>query len=222
MILKAEKRETTGRKVRDLRASGKVPAEVYGHGFENITLTLSAIEFDKVLAEAGESTLVDLKVGSDEPVKVIIQDIQRDPIKDYVTHVDLRQVRMDEKIEAEVMINFEGTPTAVKELGGILVTPLDSIHIKALPQNLVLEIKVDITVLNQIGSVLRVSDLNIPDTLEVLNDPNAAVALIDAPRKAEDAEDSATPEEKEKAAVQAAAGEPKEEAAGDEKKEKKD
>lgn len=222
MILKAEKREIKGRKVSELRAQGKVPAIVYGHGFDNTSITVVALEFDKVYADAGESTVFDLKIGSDEPIKVIIQDLQRDSISNDATHIDLRQVRMDEKIEAEVPLEFTGVAPAVKERGGILVHPLNTLTIKALPNNLVHEIQVDLSSLKEVGSVLRISDLTISDTLEVLNEQSAVVALVDAPRTAEELQEAETlsPEEQEKAAVEAAAGEEKD-SDGDEKKDEK-
>jgi large subunit ribosomal protein L25 len=182
MNLKADIRELKNKTNSSLRSAGHIPAILYGHGFDNQNILVSALEFGKVLLAAGESTLVDLQVADKTAVKVLIQAVQKDPVSDQVIHVDFRQVRMDEKIETEVPIEFLGVAPAVKELGGILVTALNSVHVKALPQDLVHEIKVDITSLKEIGNMLRMSDLVVPETLEVLNKPETTVILVEAPR----------------------------------------
>jgi large subunit ribosomal protein L25 len=92
---------------------------------------------------------------------------------------------MDEKIEAEIPLEFVGVSPAVKDKGAIMVTALDSLHIKALPQDLIHEIKVDISVLKDVGDMLRVSDLKIPEGLEVLNHPDTTVVLAEAPKMEE-------------------------------------
>jgi len=190
MELKAQKRDLKSKSNVKLRNSGLIPAELYGHGFANQNIAVLALEFDKVFSQAGESTLVDLQIDDQAAIKVLIQAVQKDPVSDQVIHLDFRQVKMDEKIEAEVMLELVGVAPAVKELGGILVTALNSIHIKALPQDLVHEIKIDVSGLNELGSMLRVSDLEVPETLEVLNKPETAVIIVEAPRVEE------VPEEK--------------------------
>ena len=223
MILKAQKREPKTQSNSKLRSSGLIPAVLYGHGFDNQNLTVSVLEFDNIFLEAGESTLVDLQVTDQAAVKVLIQAVQKDSVSDLVIHIDFRQVRMDEKIEAEVPLELIGVAPAVKELGGILVTALNTIHIKAMPQDLVHEIKVDVSSLNELGNMLRVSDLEIPETLEVLNKPDTTIIIIEAPRVEEVFEEKPEdelPEGAEEKEAEGDAGDKKEKGKEDDKKDK--
>lgn len=122
------------------------------------------------------------------------------------------------KIEADIPLAFEGTPPAVKELGGIMVTPLNSISVKALPQDLVHEFKVDVSVIKTFDDVLRVKDLNIPESFEVLSQPEAAIVLVEEPRVEE------VPDEKPEDEIPEGAEEEQEDAdkEGDKKDDKKD
>src|SRR3989338_2716708 len=91
-----------------LRREGKIPAVVYGHGVQTRPLSLDAARFRKLWAQVGETTLVDLIVGEETPVKVLVQDGQRHPIKHVPRHVDLHQVKMTEKMTAEIPLVFSG------------------------------------------------------------------------------------------------------------------
>lgn len=204
--LQAQKRETAGKTAAKERVAGRVPGVVYGHNFENQSVSVHGVEFEKVYEKAGESTLVDLTIDGGDTVKVLIQDVQRDPVKDVFTHIDFRAVNMKEKVEAEIPLAFVGVSPAIKEQGGILVTVTDAIHVKALPTDLVHEIEVDLTVLKALGDTISAGDLTIPSTLEVLTDPTVVVALAEAPRTAAEVESDLSPEEAEKAAIEAAQG----------------
>lgn len=121
MTISAEDRTETRKAVRALRKEDKLPAVLYGHGVKNKMLVINAREFETVYKEKGGSSLIDLKTGDQKAVKVIIQEVQRDPVSGVITHVDFHQVRMTEKISAEVELNFVGVSKAVKESGGVLV-----------------------------------------------------------------------------------------------------
>lgn len=207
ITLQATKRDITGKKTSALRTGGSIPAVVYGHGFENQNVAIDEIAFNKAFEAAGESTLVDLAVNGDEVVKILIQDVQRDSVTDRVIHADLRLIRMDEEIETEVPIVFTGVAPAVKELGGVFVGMLDSIHVKVLPENLLHEISLDISKIKTFEDKIYVKDLELGDTVEVLNDPSVLIASVEAPRKEEEEATTGSAEEAEKAAVEAVAGE---------------
>ncbi len=200
LVLNATLREITGRKVANLRAQGLIPAVLYGHNFDNKNLSVNYKEFVHIYDQAGESTLVDLKVDNGEEFKVLIQDVQLHPVTDKIIHVDLRAVSLDEKIEAYIPLKFVGISPAVKELGGTLVTPLEEIQVKALPQSLVHEIEVDISVLTDFNSAIHIRDLQIPEGIEVLDDEDLAVAIVEAPAQ-EEIEEEVSPEDAEKAAI---------------------
>lgn len=184
--LNAKVRTNAGKALRTLRANGGVPAVTYGHGLKSQALELSAREFDKVFAAAGSSTVVTLKIdGAD--TNVLISDIQHDPVSGATTHVDLYQVRMDEKIKAEVPLKFIGTSRAVKDLGGILIKPADTIEVEALPANLPPEIVVDLSRLEELNSKLTLGDIGLPDgVIPTVANRDFAVASVEPPRSEEE------------------------------------
>lgn len=186
LTLKAQTRVVTGKKVQSLREKKLIPAVTYGHGVENQNLTLEYVPFEKVYKEGGESTLIDLVVDDQKPLKVLVQEIQREPLTGAIVHVDLRQVKMTEKITIEVLLKFVGEPKAVKELGGVLVKSLDEIKVRCLPQDMVHEIEVDISTLNTFDDIVYVKDLKIPAGLELLENPNEPVVNVMPPRSEEE------------------------------------
>ncbi len=188
LSLKAQIRELSNKDLEAARKEGKIPAVVYGRGFENQHLFINDKEYNKIYSQAGESTIINLEIEGKDSLGVIIQDQQKHPLTSKPTHVDFYQVRMDEAIETEIELDFVGEPKAVKELGGILVKSRDSINVKCLPGDLVKEIKADVTGLATFDDVMRIKDLDIPEKIEVLDDPNLTIALVNAPRTEEELE----------------------------------
>lgn len=179
--LQASKRD--GVKVADVRTNGRIPGVVYG-GDRTGATSFSVLynEFEKVYNEAGESTLIDLNLeGESNPVKVIVKDVQYDPMKGTIMHVDLKQVKMGEEMEATVELNFIGEAPAVKELGGTLVKSLESVDIKCLPQHLIGEIEIDLSVLKTFDDSIKVGNLPVPSTVTILTDMDTMVATVSAP-----------------------------------------
>lgn len=180
--LQAKKRTLIGRKTYHLRNEGIIPAIVYGTGTEPINIQVVHKEFAKVLKSAGESTIVELSVDGGASLHVLIQDTQSDPLREEFLHADFRAVDMTKKIEAEVKLHFVGESPAVKGLGGTLVRPMDEVRIKALPGDLLSFIEVDISALATFDDMIKVKDLPISKDIEVIEDPEAVVALVAAPR----------------------------------------
>jgi large subunit ribosomal protein L25 len=179
MELKAQLRTVFGRKTKSLRNDGFVPAELYGHGVENLHLKVEAREFEKVYREAGESTVVNLDLGGDkENRSVMIYNVVNDPVTDKVLNIDFYQVRLDEEIQVDVPIVFAGVSLAVKEGGGVLVKAIQEIEVEALPNNIPHDITVDISVLKTIGQSIHVRELNIPEGIKVSLDPETVVATV--------------------------------------------
>lgn len=158
-----------------------IPAVLYGKGITNQILKIKKNDFDRVFKEAGESNLIDLDYGSG-PVKVLIKDIQRDVIKNYIIHADLYQVNMKEKITAEVPLHFIGEAPAVKNLGGILMKDLDSLEVECLPSDLVDHIEVDVSGLSAFDDAIRINDLKLPKGISLTRETNEIVAVISQPR----------------------------------------
>lgn len=182
LFLKAVRRDILGKRTNVLRRKGEIPAVIYGHHTPTITLSVPEIPFQKVWQAAGESTLIDLHVDADQPVKTIIQDVQFEPASGKILHVDFHQVNMKEKVEVDVSLTFTGEAVAVKELGGTLVKDHDTITVECLPQDLVKEISVDLSTLKTFEDVLRVSDLALPKALTLQSNPDDIVARVEAPR----------------------------------------
>lgn len=196
MKLQVQTRQALGKQNQALRAQGFIPAVVYGHKVKNQNIQVGASNFNKLFERAGETSLIDLEIDEQKPVKVIVQDIQRDVVKGNITHVDFHQIREDEEITVDVELEFIGESKAVKEESGILIKSLASIKIECLPANLIHRIEVDISQLKNFGDCLYVKDLKISDKVKVLDNPDEAVVSVAEPRSEKELEELAEkPEE---------------------------
>jgi large subunit ribosomal protein L25 len=211
----AKKRNT--KETDKVRAGGELPAVVYGPQIGCVPITLDLMPFQKLLEEVGESTLIDFSVDGGEQHKVLIQDIQRDPVKSGIIHVDLRQIEMGKEIDAEVEIVFEGEAPAVKELSGVLVKSIDSVQTRCLPKDLLASITVDLSVLKTFEDSVQIKDLPIPAEVQVLDDPNETVATV-IPQQEEKEEEVAPSVEDVEVAGKEGKKEDGEEVKGDDKK----
>lgn len=179
--LHAEPRTTVGRKNYVLRNDDQLPAIVYGFGIEPTPVAIDRVAFDKAYAAAGASTVVDLDVnGTVHPV--LISEVQRNPLNDFAIHADFRRVDLSKKIEAKIPLKLIGISSAVKDMGGTLVQSLEDIEVLCLPNALVHDITVDISSLKTFDDVIRVSDITIPEGIEVKTDLDNAVASVQPPR----------------------------------------
>lgn len=184
--LSAATRTKIAKAAKHLREVLKVPAVVYGRGIENKSIEVDLAPFRKVYSAAGESSLVDLSIDGGAPVKVLIHDIQVDPLRGEVTHIDFLQVNMNEKLTTEIAIEFVKESAAVKALGGTLVKNMDHIEVKCLPGDLVHAIEVDISKLATFEDVIRVKDITPPAGIEFLSEADAVIALVEPPRSEEE------------------------------------
>ncbi len=166
----------------NLRSSGQIPGVLYGHGIKPVSLAVEKIIFGKIWRSAGESTLVDLMLDNKEAVKVLIQSVQKDPVKGTIDHVDFHQIRMDEKLTTEIPLKFIGEAPAVKEFGGILVRNLDHLKVECLPKDLVHEIEVDTALLKELNHNLLVKDIKLPAGIKVLMKDDEMIATVIPPR----------------------------------------
>ena len=200
--LNVQIREELGKKNSQVRENGFIPAVIYGKNYENKLIKIQKLDFKKLFENAGFSSLVDLKIGEKESFKVIIKSVDHNPITDEVDHVDFHKISMDEELEAVVDLIFEGSSPYVKEYGAILSSNMSSITIKCLPENLINNVKVDLSVLVKEDSQIKVKDLGIADNVKILDDANAVVAGIIDKRKQNKAE-------KDQAKMEAAPKDPK-------------
>lgn len=186
IILEATKREITGKKAKKFLKEGKILGVVYGHKVDNRNILLNFIAFKKAYDKAGESTLIDLKIDGEEPVKAIIKDTQMDLGGEKFIHVDFHQVNMKEKLTTDIALKFVGESRAVKELGGMLLKNIDFVPVECLPKDLVHEIEVDISGLDDFDKSIHVKDLKMPAGVIALTDLEETVVFVEAPRAEEE------------------------------------
>ncbi|MBT3230632.1 50S ribosomal protein L25 [Candidatus Uhrbacteria bacterium] len=185
ITLVANARDLMGRKTDGLRAENFVPAVMYGFETDPVNIKLSRGDFGRAYEKAGSSSVIQLDIeGTAHPV--LIQAIQYDPLTDYVTHVDFRRINMAEKVETSITIVLEGIAPAVKDLNGVLVQNIEEVEVVALPTALVREFTLDLIALATFDDVLRVSDIKVPEGIEILTDPTRTIAIVQEPRVEEE------------------------------------
>ncbi|MEA2007257.1 MAG: 50S ribosomal protein L25 [Patescibacteria group bacterium] len=200
-----------------------VPAILYGKDMENSMLWIDQKIFNKILKDAGESTIIDLIVeGQKEPHKVLVYDLQNDPISDEYTHIDFFRVKMDEEIVTEVELVFVGEASAVKEQGGVLVKNVDSVNVRCLPADLPGSITVDITSLKTFEDHIYIKDLEVSDKVNIEIDENTLVVLVSPPRSEKELEELEEEVEGDISQVEGMGEEEVEEGEGKEEKKEED
>lgn len=162
-----------------LRANGEIPAIVYGPKQEPIKVVLSGKEFDKVLKEAGESTIIELD-GLKSKIEVLIKDVEFNPVNNKVTHVDLYAVEAGKEITTYVPLHFMGEAPAEHSHSGVVTKVLHEIEISCKPKNLPSHIDVSLESLSSVGDKIHVSDLVTPKGVSVLTGADESVAVISA------------------------------------------
>jgi large subunit ribosomal protein L25 len=180
--LSAELRTEHGKGVaRKLRAAGKIPGVVYGHGREAQALTLVSRELDKLLATFSVgSTVVELSLGN-ATTKTLIREVQRHPFKKQILHVDFMELVAGEKVIVDVPLVFVGVPEGVRVSGALLEQMLHSVEVNVDPSNIPNHISVDVAAL-LMGQSLHIRDLELPAGVEVLSDEDATICAVIAPR----------------------------------------
>jgi len=181
--LQATKVET---KPRELRRQGLIPAIVYGNDYKNQRIALDQTSFLRIFKEAGTSNLIELEVEGETPVKTLIQETQIDPLHSSILHIDFFKVNMKEKIHADIPLIFVGDSKAVIENEGTLITPKASIEVECLPADLIPELEVDISILDDFEKDIRVSDLKVPAGVEILDEEDEVIAHVEEPRSDEE------------------------------------
>lgn len=195
ILLDAELRSITGKAVRHMRREGYVPAVVYGHRTEPVSLQVSERALRQALRVAGANRLITLKVAGQEiPKTVLVRELQRDALSHAMLHVDFYEVVMTEEITAEVPIVLIGESALVKGGGGLLFQGLDTIEVECLPGDLPQQVEVDLSPLVEIDQAIVVHDLKLGDAVKVLTDSNEVVVKI-LPPEAEEVEEVPAPAE---------------------------
>ena len=185
LTLKADQRKEKGRRVAFLRKQSQIPAVLYGPALQTLAVLVKEKEFEKVYQQAGASLLVNLEA-EEKIIPVLIHEIQRDPVSSKVIHVDFYQPPLDKKIEITVPIMFAGDAPAVKDFGGTLIKNIQQIQVRAFPQNLPHEIKVEVSGLATFEDKILVKDLIRGEGVEILAKLEDIVAQVMPPEKVEE------------------------------------
>jgi large subunit ribosomal protein L25 len=184
--LLASTRSKTGKgAARAFRRTGQVPAVIYGHDRPAEAVTIETLALTKMLGGiSAATTIVDVTVDSRAPVKALIREIQRDPLRPVdILHVDLYEVKADEKITVSVPVHLVGVPDGVRNFGGVLDQVLYNLEVEVLPADIPDHIDLDVTAL-AIGHSLFVRDADVPKA-RVLNSPESPICSVVAPRTEE-------------------------------------
>jgi large subunit ribosomal protein L25 len=179
VILKASRRNVLGKQVSAIRREGRLPAVIYGHYIDPISIELDLRDASKSLTGLAPSTLVTVDIEGTTH-KTLVREKQRNKITGMLLHVDFLAVSMKEKLRSQVYIEIIGVSPAIKDFDGILMTGNDEVEVECLPQDLPERIVVDISNLVKIGDGIYVRDLRVAEGVKILEDPDTLVALVTA------------------------------------------
>ncbi len=185
----AEFRESRGKNAaRQLRRTGKIPAVLYGNREEAIPVAINPKELSAILhSKSGQNTIFNLAFQDSASASVMLRDWQLDPIRGNLLHADLVRIAMDETLEVSVPIVAVGESKGVKLQGGIFEFVLREVEVECLPSDIPEQIVIDISNL-EIGSNVRVSDLQVASKIKILSEPDFVVAHVISPKEEKVAE----------------------------------
>lgn len=161
LSLHADERIILGKKVESLRREGKLPAHVFGKGLEGENVLVSQKDFLKVFHQAGETGLIDLKIGKEQVRPVLIREVQYNPVSNLPIHIDFYQVNLTQKVKVPVPLELIGEQPETVKLGEtIVLQTINEVEVEALPTDLIEKIEVDISTLKAIDDAITVGQLN--------------------------------------------------------------
>ena len=211
--LAVDVREALGKKARFLRRDGITPANIYGRNLDSVALQLQSSDLVHALTQAGRNAVLSVKVnGEKKPRTAVIRNVQRHPVTDSIVHVDFLQVDVTRAITSDVPVLLVGE-SPLPKTSTVISQTLSSIQVSGLPMDIPSSVEADISVLVEVDQSIHVSDLRLPDGVEVLTDADqmvvraaqGRVSAADAAAEAEAAEE--TEEGAEEATAEAGAAE---------------
>ena len=184
--LKAEKRAILGKKIKQLRRKGIIPANLFGKTIESQAIQINSVEFNRVYKEAGETSLIWVQLAGEEKDRpTLVTSVHFDPTTGDKLHVDFHQVNLKEKVTANVPVEIVGESELVASNLAVISQSLNEIEVEALPTDIPENIVFDISTLKSIGDHLKVTDAKIPEGVEVKTDPEQIVVALQEPMKEE-------------------------------------
>ena len=179
IVLEAQVRTQTGKKVKFLRKEGFIPAIIYGREVETLPISLKKRETTLLFNKISGSTILTIHVDGKEHA-TLVREVQRDYIKNELLHVDLQAVSLKEKLRTHVSLTLVGKAPVLENFEALIVSGIDQIEVECLPQDLVDTIEVDISSLAEIGAAIYVKDLPKLANVEILTDLEELVAVASA------------------------------------------
>ena len=175
-VLSGKIREKTGKvATKEVRRNGEIPAVLYGLK-DNLSFSVSPDKLKDILTAKGQNALIDLNLEGNKKRKVILKEFQSHPLKEVWVHVDFLEVDVTKTVKVSVDVHLIGK-SAGEKMGGLVNQVLKSIHVECLPIDIPQSVDLDVTDV-ELGQVLHVSDLSLPDKVKSLNQPNEVVVSV--------------------------------------------
>ena len=202
--LNVEPRTETGSRIKYVRSQGYVPGVVYGQGQDALALQFKEPELTRLLRDGGGSQLIELQGLDKEEMYVLMREVQRDPARRNILHVDFYEVQMGVVVHTEASVQFVGESPAIKA-GAILIHNLERVEIECLPRDIPEAFVIDLDLFQTEFDVVRISDLDLPEGVTIINaKPTDIVASVTVPRILAEGEE----EEEDEFAVEEGGAEP--------------
>jgi len=179
-VLKAQRRDVTGKQVRALRRAGLLPAVVYGRHIEPLAISMDAREVGRILPTLSRSSLIVVEVDG-EKHNTLVRERQRHPVTGHLVHVDFNAISMTELLRTTVALVQRGEAPAIKNYDGILVSGTENVEVECFPADLPENIVIELGSLEKIGDAIYVRDIVPPPRVTILTDQDEMVMLITAP-----------------------------------------
>jgi large subunit ribosomal protein L25 len=191
--LTVARREVMGKKTKQLRKAGMIPANVFGHKETPVAIQIDAVEFERVRRAHGTRNIIALRLPDLGVQTALIRHVQHDPVSGKILHIDFFRVYMNERIEVRVPLRFVGEAPGVRVEGGVLLRLLETLEIECLASDIPDALDVDITTMANIDDILHAKDISLPEGFTLVTDPEEPIAKIEETRAevAEEAEKAA-------------------------------
>lgn len=181
--LELEPRDLLGKKVQRLRRAGIIPVHLYGPDSDSRPLQCHSQKLIQVLSLAGGNTAIEITVQGESGSKLAFaREIQWEPMRDTILHVDFLLADINRPVTAQVPIVLIGESSGARSVGGSIVHQLRQLDVQALPLEMPGQIEIDLSVLTEADGVIRVSDINLGANVTVLTDTEELVIRIELPR----------------------------------------
>jgi len=175
-VLSGTIREKTGKvATKEVRRNGEIPAVLYGLK-DNLSFSVCPDNLKDILTAKGQNALIDLNLEGNKKRKVILKEFQSHPLKERWVHVDFLEVDVTKTVKVSVNVHLIGK-SAGEKMGGLVNQVLKSIHVECLPVDIPQSVDLDVTAV-ELGQVLHVSDLSLPDKVKILHQPNEVILSV--------------------------------------------